>query len=140
MNRFFSKLKSKKILRFLTCGIITATFNIVLLAGIIQAFNVQTPLARNISNAVALELSIIFSFLLYRIWVWNHETWDSKKILFRQIPLYHASVSLIVLIRILILFPILDWIGLHYAVNNLIGILIGSTMNYFSGEKVIFKK
>jgi len=140
MDRLFSKLKSKKVLCFLACGAITAAFNIVLLAAIIQTLNVQTPLARNIANAVALELSIIFSFLLYRIWVWNHETWNFKKIFLRQIPLYHASVSFIVLIRILILFPILDWIGLHYATNNLIGILIGSTMNYFSGEKVIFKK
>ena len=140
MDRFFSKLKSKKMLRFLTCGAITATFNIVLLAAIIKAFHVQTPLARNIANAVALELSTIFSFLLYRIWVWNHEVWNFKKIFFRQIPLYHASVSLIVLIRIAVLFPVLDWIGIHYATNNLIGILIGSTMNYFSSEKVIFKE
>ena len=140
MDRFFSKLKSKKMLRFLICGAITAAFNIILLAAIIQAFHAQTPLARNIANAVALEISTIFSFFLYRTWVWNHEVWNFKKILFRQIPLYHASVSLIVLIRIAVLFPVLDWIGIHYATNNLIGILIGSTMNYFSSEKVIFKE
>lgn len=129
-----------KAIRFLICGVITAVFNVVLLAGIIEFFNITTPLGRNMANLVALEIAVIFSFWVYKLGVWTSLSWNWQKIIVKQIPLYHASISLIIALRIFLIFPLLDWLGVQYMLNTVIGIVLGSVINYFSNDKIVFKE
>lgn len=133
------KLLQKKIFRFLVCGAITAAFNIMLIYSMIDLLKLNTPLLRNIANLLSLEISLIFSFFVYKIWVWAEYSWKLKEVLMHQIPLYHLSVFACVITRIFILFPILDWLKINYLFNTLIGILIGSVINYMMSDKFVFK-
>lgn len=132
------KLMRNRIIRFLICGIITAAFNVLLIMAIIEVLKIEQPLHRNIANIVSIEISLLFSFFVYRTWVWSEGKWNFRYICFKQIPLYHISCGLVITIRSLILFPVLDWLGISYTLNTLIGITIGSVVNYMFSAKLVF--
>lgn len=140
MSKAIPKLLQQKTVRFLICGALTAAFNIILLASIIEYLNIQMPFWRNVANVVALEVSVLFSFWVYKLGVWTRLSWHWRKVLFRQIPLYHASISIVIALRSFVIFPILDWLGVQYAVNALIGIVLGSALNYVCSDRFVFKE
>lgn len=134
------KLFNTRIFRFLVCGAISAAFNIILLAILIEFFHLNQPVWRNLANFMAIEISVLFSFVIYRIWVWSSHSWTIRKIFRREIPLYHLSCGASIATRGFILFPLLDWMGINYSINSLIGIAIGSAMNYVISDKLVFKE
>lgn len=133
------KLFEKKTVRFLFCGVVTAAFNIAFIAFIIDSFQIETAFFRNVANAIAIEVSLIFSFFVYRIWVWKVKTWRLKNILLNQIPKFHAASGLVILVRTLVIFPVLDWLGISSAVNTGLGIAAGAAVNYFFNDRIVFK-
>jgi len=116
------RLLQKQAFRYLLCGLVTAIFNVLLISSMIEILRLNTPVLRNLANLSSTEISLLFSFFVYKIWVWTGGTWEIKKVLFYQIPLYHVSAGISVLARSLILFPILDWLGVQYSINTLVGI------------------
>lgn len=133
------KLFSNRIFRFLICGIVTAVFNILLLAVLIESFKIGQPIWRNLANVVSIEISVLFSFFVYRTWVWSSQHWIARQIFRREVPLYHLSCAASIAARSFIVFPLLDWIGINYAINSLIGIAIGSGINYWISDRIVFK-
>ena len=134
-----SKLWQNKIVRFLICGGVTAAFNVLLIASIIEFWRIEQPVLRNIANLVSIEVSLVFSFFVYRAWVWSKGRWTFKDIMLRQMPLYHLSCGASVATRVLILFPTLDWLGFNPSVNTFVGIVAGSAMNYVMSDKFVFQ-
>ncbi|WP_404786449.1 glycosyltransferase [Altericista sp. CCNU0014] len=135
----FQSIWRKQIVRYLICGAITAAFNVVLLFSLVEILNLNTPLLRNVANISALEISLLFSFFVYRLWVWPATTWRIKEIIFYQIPLYHLSAGIAIFTRSFILFPLMDWLGIYYTINVLIGIVIGSVLNYLFSDRIVFR-
>jgi len=133
------KLLQKQAFRYLLCGLVTAIFNVLLISGMIEILRLNTPVLRNLANLSSTEISLLFSFFVYKIWVWTGGTWEIKKVLLYQIPLYHVSAGISVATRIFILFPILDWGGVNYSINTLVGILVGAVINYKISDKLVFK-
>lgn len=134
------KIFRNKIVRFLFCGGITAAFNVGLIYILINFFGLNTPFLRNFANVLAIEISLIFTFFVYKIWVWSGGTWRIRDVLGKEIPLFHVSSGVAVSIRSFLIFPIVDWLGVHYTVNTVLGIVVGSILNYFACDKLIFKK
>ncbi len=132
-------LKQKKIFNFLVCGLITAIFNIAMIYVFIELWNFKTPSLENFANLAAIEISLIFTFFVYKKWVWSKSKWQFKEIVFVEIPLFHMSALLTIVSRSFILFPIINWLGIHYILNTLIGIGLGSIINYIACEKIVFK-
>jgi putative flippase GtrA len=139
ISSVFHRLWQSKVFRFLVCGVIAAAFNVLLLAVIIQAFEIKTPFFRNLANVLSIEISLFFSFFVYRAWVWTTRRSSIREVVFQQIPLYHLSVAIPIASRSFIVFPILDWLGVHYVLNTLIGIVLGSIVNYRISDKLVFK-
>lgn len=133
------KFSRQRVLKFLLGGGVAAAFNLVLIFALIEWLGLNTPLLRNIANLIAIELSLIFSFFIYRIWVWPGGVWQVKEILGKQLPLYHFSAGTSVLVRVLILFPLLDWWGVSYSINTLVGVLLSATINYMISDRLVFK-
>ncbi|WP_013334399.1 GtrA family protein [Gloeothece verrucosa] len=132
-------VKSKQqILRYIVCGVITAIFNVVFIYILIETFKINTPVFRNIANLVAIEISLLFSFFVYKTWVWSSYKSSRKEILWKQIPRYHISCGVVVVSRIFLIFPILDWLKVNYQINTLIGIALGSVINYIISDKWVF--
>jgi len=136
---FKKTLVNNKLFKFLLCGFLSALINILTMVTLYKIFDSNSLLRANIFNLVAIEISLLFSFLMYRSYVWPLITWSLPDVFLRQLPLYHISCSLSVLVRFIIIFPILDFIGLDYRVNTIIGISVGFWINYLSGETLIFR-
>lgn len=133
------KLLNNQIFRFLICGAVTAAFNILLITLMIELLKLEQPFLRNIANIASIEISLLFSFFVYRTWVWSKGNWTFHEVLWRQIPFYHLVCGSAALIRSVILFPILDLLGINYTINTLIGILVGASVTYIIGDKWLFK-
>lgn len=131
--------KHRKILRFLFCGLITAAFNIIAIHIMIDKLGFTTPVLKNLANSIAIEISLLFTFFVYKKWVWTKSQWKMQTILTKEIPLFHLSAILTVALRIFIIFPVIDWLGINYLINTFVGIGLGSVINYLACEKLVFR-
>ena len=134
------KLLRKKLVKFLFGGGVAAAVNLFLIFALIEWLGFTTPLLRNVANIIAIELSLILSFFIYRIWVWPGGVWRISSVLFKQLPLYHLSAGAAVLLRVLIVFPLLDNWGVDYGINTLIGVLLSAVVNYLISDRLVFKE
>jgi dolichol-phosphate mannosyltransferase len=134
-----NKFLRKQAFRYLICGLVTAVFNVVLIYYMINIMRLNTPALRNLANLLSIEISLIFSFFVYKIWVWTGGSWNIKKVIFYQIPLYHVSAGISVMTRSFILFPVLDWLGVNPSINTLMGIVLGAVLNYKISDRLVFK-
>jgi dolichol-phosphate mannosyltransferase len=119
---------------------LASAVNLLLMVVLIEGVGLNTPALRNVANVVALECSLLASFLIYRSWVWTAGVWTLRDVLWRQLPLYHISVGTALISRILIVFPLLDWLGVNYAMNTLIGIVLNAAINYVISDRLVFKQ
>ncbi|NEQ46330.1 MAG: glycosyltransferase [Leptolyngbya sp. SIOISBB] len=135
-----NRLPLAKITKFLAGGGVAALFNLLLIHVAIAYLGFDTAFLRNIANLVAIELSLIFSFFIYRIWVWPGGRWSLKKIILEQLPLYHFSAGAALSLRVLLIFPLLDYFGVNYLINTLIGVLAGAAINYVLSDRLVFNR
>ncbi|MDJ1179466.1 glycosyltransferase [Roseofilum sp. BLCC_M91] len=133
------KLIQKRIFKFLLGGGVAASVNLLLIFILIERLGFNTPFLRNLANTLSIEFSLLLSFFIYRIWVWPGGSWKIREVLFKQIPLYHLSAGLAVITRIFFLFPLLDWLGVTYQINTLIGVLLSAAINYVITDKFVFQ-
>lgn len=131
---------NQKIVRYIFCGVITAVFNIAVIDLIIRFGHITTPFMKNVANAIAIELSLIFTFFIYKTWVWTSEIWHWSDILKKEIPKFHITFGGSVLARIFLIFPLFNWLGVNHQINTLIGIAIGAVVNYTISDKWVFAK
>ncbi len=135
----FKKLVRSKIFKFLVGGGVAAALNLALMFCLIEWLGFNTPFLRNVANVVSIEISLLASFFIYRIWVWPGGAWTVQEVLWRQIPLYHVSAGTAVIARIFVVFPVLDWLGVNYAINTLVGVLLSAALNYLISDRLVFK-
>jgi dolichol-phosphate mannosyltransferase len=133
------KLLQKKVVKFLIGGGVAALINLFLIFVLIEWLGFNTVTLRNLANIIAIELSLLASFFIYRIWVWTGGSWKLREVIFRQIPLYHLAAGTAVLARIFLIFPILNWLGVNYLINTLIGVLVSAAINYIISDTIVFK-
>lgn len=133
------KIKGKR-RKFLIAGIIITLVNLVAIHLLIELLNFNTPFLRNIANIISIEFSLLLGFFIYRILVWKGGSWRFTDLLLKQLPLYHISASLILLIRIFVIFPLLDWWGISYIINTIIGVLVSACINYMISDRLLLTK
>jgi dolichol-phosphate mannosyltransferase len=123
---------------FLVGGGSAAALNLLLAYVGVDLLGLRSDLEQNVVNFVVMEISLVYSFFVYRALVWQDKGWNPSRVLLRQLPLYHLSAGSGVLTR-LILFPFLQALGVHYLINIVMGILTGMAMNYFLSDRYVFK-
>jgi len=128
-----------RVLKFLVSGSSAAVINLGLLHILVAYLHFDTRFLENVANAVSMEASIIYNFLLSRFWTWNDAKREHGFNLIKQCFSFHAAVGVSICIR-LIMFPILQLFGIHYLINAIIGIGIGATVSYILYDRVIFKE
>uniref|UniRef100_B8HXE5 Glycosyl transferase family 2 n=1 Tax=Cyanothece sp. (strain PCC 7425 / ATCC 29141) TaxID=395961 RepID=B8HXE5_CYAP4 len=134
------RLLNLRLTKFLFAGGVAFLINVLILALLINYWQWNTPILRNLANIVSIEISLVFSFFIYRTWVWPGGSWSISEVILRQLPLYHFSGGMVILLRIFLIFPLLDWLKVNYAINTLIGVLIGAIINYVINDRLIFQK
>lgn len=133
------KLLRQRAVKFLLGGGVAAVFNLMAIFILIEGLGLTTSLQRNIANIIAIELSLVFSFFIYRIWVWPGGVWRIWEVLLKQLPLYHLAAGTSVLLRIIVVFPLLDRLGVDYGINTLVGVLLSAVVNYLISDRLVFK-
>ncbi len=134
------KLLKQRLVKFLFGGGVAAAVNLLLIFVLIEWLGFETPLLRNIANIISIELSLILSFFIYRIWVWPGGEWNISSVLFKQLPLYHLSAGAAVLLRVFVVFPLLNNWGVDYGINTLIGVLLSAVINYLISDRLVFEQ
>ncbi|NCS11395.1 MAG: glycosyltransferase [Microcystis aeruginosa G13-09] len=134
-----TKIYNNKIFRFLIAGGGAFLINLFLIYWFIDDLGFNTPLLKNVANVISIEISLIASFFIYRIWVWTGGDWTIRDVILIQLPLYHLSAGLAVLLRVFLIFPFLNWLGISPGVNTMIGVLLGASINYVASDSLIFK-
>lgn len=130
---------SGKLLKFLSGGGFAAALNLVLIFLLVNKFGLDSRVLRNLANVISMEISLVASFFIYRIWVWPGGSWKITSLLFKQLPLYHLSAGLAVLIRIFFVFPLFDWLGVNYLINTTLGVLLSAGINYVLSDNLVFQ-
>jgi dolichol-phosphate mannosyltransferase len=134
-----TKIYNNKIFRFLIAGGVAFLINLFLIYWFIDDLGFNTPFLKNVANVISIEISLIASFFIYRIWVWSGGDWTIRDVILIQLPLYHLSAGLAVLLRVFFIFPFLNWLKISPGVNTMIGVLIGASINYVASDSLIFK-
>ncbi|GBE75119.1 glycosyl transferase family 2 [Microcystis aeruginosa NIES-87] len=134
-----TKIYNNKVFRFLIAGGVAFLINLFLIYWFIDDLGFNTPFLKNVANVISIEISLIASFFIYRIWVWTGGDWTIRDVIFIQLPLYHLSAGLAVLLRVFLIFPFLNWLGISPGVNTMIGVLVGASINYVASDSLIFK-
>lgn len=124
---------------FLVGGGSAAVLNLALAWIGVETLGLRSDLQQNFVNLVAIEVSLLYSFFIYRTFVWKIKDSDISRIFLRQLPLYHLSAGASVLTRLSI-FPLLQTLGVHYLINISSGIAIGAAVNYLLADRFVFKE
>ncbi len=128
-----------RVFKFIVIGSIGAVINLLAFYLLVQCAAMRTVLLKNVANILSIEIGIWFSFAMNRNWTWNDRTLLKRRKLLKQFVFFHLAVGLSVIVRI-VLFPILQYLGLNYLINSALGIAFGSVINYFSFDRMIFHK
>ena len=127
-----------RVCRFLLFGLSAALVNLALIFVLIEVFQLSSPFLRNVANIISLELSLLYSFVVYRLFVWNSVSGYKQGVL-SQIVRYHMSSGGTLTLRSFVLFPLLDLLGVHFLVNTLIGVVAGCVLSYLLSDRYVFR-
>jgi len=138
LHQIWTKLIEPRSLRFLLVGMLGALSNILILLALVDLLHWETIFLKSLANVIATEICLVASFFNYRQFVWQIETFDWRSVIQSELLNYHISIASVIIIRSLLLFPFMDWLGLDPAINTVIGIGIGAGLTYTLSEKLIF--
>jgi len=140
-NGFLIYVRNNKsrIFKFLLSGSSATIVNLGFLYIFIVYLQFNTKFLENIANALSMEISIIYDFIINRCWTWGDAKKEHSFKLLKQCILFHFAVGISIGIR-LIMFPILQFYGIHYFINASVGIGVGAVVNYILYDRVIFKR
>jgi len=91
-----------------------------------------------LSSLIAIEVSILTNFLLNHSWTWRVPF--SEPGLLRRVIQYHAAAVLAAFAgNVIILVGAVELFGIDYRIANLIGIAVGTAINFTANELWIFR-
>ena len=135
---YFRHILQFRIIRFLIGGGSATVLNLLLAFIAVDLLGFRSDLQQNYVNIAAMETGLVYSFFVYRAFVWKDKTSSIRRILLRQLPLYHLAAGAGLLTRTF-LFPVLQAVELHYLLNIIVGIMVGAGVNYKLTNRYVFK-
>ncbi len=126
----------ERIVRF---GIVGAS-GVVVNQGLLMVLHGHSGWPLPLASAVAIEVSILTNFALNSRWTWNVDLGGSFRRWMWKALQYHAATVLsafagngTVLLALVYLFDV------DYRLANLLGIVVGSALNFAAGEFWVFR-
>ena len=89
-----------------------------------------------IAGFLAIELSIISNFLLNNFWTWREK---KEQPFFVRFLKYHAVTLISGTVNYIVLL-VLTFLGMHYFVANIIGIGMGTIINFLFNHYWTFRR
>ncbi len=106
--------------------------------GFVDGLGWDSSWTRNLANVFSVELSLVYSFVVYRLFVWDDVMPHRSAV--TQLVRYHASAGTTILTRWFVLFPVLDALGVDFVWNTILGALAGCALNFAITNRYVFAK
>lgn len=134
-TRYFKRnLKNIRFIKFALVGGSGIVVNMGLLYLLTDTFSIPYKL----SSVLAIETSILSNFMLNNFWTWEERR--NTPFLHRMLR-YHISVLISAFfINWIFLVVLTEWFGLYYLISNLIGIALGTLVNFVLNDKWTFRE
>lgn len=131
---FILNLLQKRFIKFALVG----SSGVIVNMGFLYILKEVARIDLKFSSILAIEISILFNFFLNNIWTWSDR---STSPFLHRIAKYHLSVIFSAyVINWGSLMILTTWFHWNYLIANLIGILIGTILNYLLNDVWTFKK
>jgi dolichol-phosphate mannosyltransferase len=126
--------------RMIRFGIVGAS-GIVVNQGLLMLLHGTFDLPLLISSLIAIETSILSNFALNSRWTWKVDLGRSLRSWVQKAVQYHAATVITAFAgNVLVLMALVHLFGVDYRLANLVGIAVGSGLNYLAGEFWVFRK
>lgn len=120
---------NERLKRFLIVGSSAAIVNFALMIFFVEVLSFNTYVLRNIANAISIEVSVFYNFLLSRVWTWGDAPKRQGKSLVSQFILFNLAALTGIIIRIIV-FAVLDKLGVFYIINVFLGIGVAAIIDF----------
>ena len=126
--------------RMIRFGIVGAS-GIVVNQGLLMLPHGIFGLPLLLSSLIAIETSILSNFTLNSLWTWKVDLGRSLRSWLQKAVQYHAATVISAFAgNVLVLMGLVHLFGVDYRLANLVGIAVGSGINYLAGEFWVFRK
>lgn len=125
------------IMRFVRFGVVGLS-GVVVNQGLLMLLHGSFGAPLLLSSIIAIEISILTNFLLNHTWTWRM----SLRVpgLFRRTVQYHAAAVMAAFAgNVIVLMAAVELFGIDYRIANLVGIAVGTVINFTAGEVWIFR-
>lgn len=128
--------KFSRIIKFGTVGISGIFVNSAILAFLTEIVRIDY----RFSAISAIEISILNNFLWNSVWTWkDHKATDSASILRRLFKFHLSCIFTAFFINYGFLILLTELFNVPYMISNLIGIAVGSAVNFLASHFWVFQ-
>lgn len=127
------------IIRFVKFGVVGGS-GVVVNMFLLWFCKEQLNLPLTISSLIAIAASIFTNFILNNYWTWKENSETNKYSFINRLWRYYLSASVAAVVNYVTLILLSEYVGIHYLISNLIGIGLGTVINFGLGEFWVFKK
>lgn len=121
--------------RYLLAGGTVYLFNLAVAAALFSLPGAQgTVWTRNITNVIAIEITLIFAFHIHSWFTWRTGFTQYWKRIIR----FHLVSFISNGARVLV-FLLLDLAGFHWAVSTILSVTLAAVMNLFGYDRLVFR-
>lgn len=124
---FWNKIDSGRLKEFLKFGIVGGS-GVLVNMGLLYLLTRQFSIRLEIASPIAIEISILTNFLLNNIWTFRKR--ETHVPFFSRLFRYHLVTGLAGIVNYLILLLLVKQFGMNEFLSNLIGIAVGTIINY----------
>jgi len=130
---------TNRIKRFLIAGLSAALVNLFFMVLFVEVFGFTTYFLKNVANILSIEISILYHFVVSRVWTWHDAPRKKGRNLLGQFISFHVVNITGMIIRI-ITFAVLDKLGMYYILNVTVGICFAAAVSFFLYDRIVFKR
>ncbi len=137
MKKFLERmlLQYRELIVYAICGVLTTIVNYAIYFACTKLFSVHYL----VSNVIAWVFSVIFAYLVNKIYVFASLDWSRRKLL-KEIWQFAAARIFSGVAETLMLLVLVDMMGFRDSVIKIIAGILVIVMNYLFSKWVIFKK
>ncbi len=130
-----SDSRVRRIARFCLVGASGTIVNLAVIIGLVHWFNVSAVPA----DVAAIETSIISNFLLNHRYTFRFGRHESIRLLLGKLFSYNMIAIGGAAISFAVFIVTFKWIGWHYIISDLLGVVIAVSWNYWLSVRVVWK-
>lgn len=132
-----TRLRAGSIGRMLRFGVVGLS-GVVVNQGLLMLLHGTFGAPLLLSSIIAIEVSILTNFVLNHTWTWRLPLRETG--LIRRVVQYHAAAVMAAFAgNVIILMSAVELFGVDYRIANLVGIAVGTVINFTAGEVWIFR-